>query len=118
MKLMLVPELIGRQSSWFRLSTNQYSVITRGNGTNMLALVMITPVELPTLKASVLCPREVPAELSMVSLVNSDGQVRSAIDAHQLNGGVLEAKAGNRRRRHAMSIKELWLCLTSELHRR
>ena len=30
---------------------------------------MITPVELPTSKASVLCPREAPAELSMVRSV-------------------------------------------------
>jgi hypothetical protein len=35
----------------------------------MLAPMMMTPVELPTSKASVLCPREVPAELSMMRLV-------------------------------------------------
>lgn len=32
----------------------------------MFAPDIVTPVELPTSKASVLCPREVPAELSIV----------------------------------------------------
>lgn len=35
----------------------------------MFAPVIVTPVELPTSKASVLCPREVPAELSITRLV-------------------------------------------------
>jgi len=35
----------------------------------MLAPVIVIPVELPTSKASVLCPREVPAELSITRLV-------------------------------------------------
>lgn len=37
----------------------------------MFAPVMVTPVELPTSKASVLCPREVPAELSITTLVTT-----------------------------------------------
>jgi hypothetical protein len=38
----------------------------KGKVTYMLAPEMVTPVEDPTSKASVLCPRESPAELSMV----------------------------------------------------
>ncbi len=54
-KMILVPELMARQSSWFW----------------MLALVMVTPVEDPTSKASVLCPWEVPAELSITISVTA-----------------------------------------------
>lgn len=56
-KVMEVPELMARQSSWFW----------------MLAPVMVTPVEDPTSKASVLWPRapESPAVLSILMLVTA-----------------------------------------------
>lgn len=51
-KAMVVPELTARQSSWFRI----------------LALEIVTPVEEPTSKASVLWPSETPFLLFIVML--------------------------------------------------
>lgn len=69
MKVIEVPLLIAKQSSWFLLEIVSFSVFDKETTSSYIfAPEMVTPVELPTSNASVLCPSESvsPAELSIV----------------------------------------------------
>jgi hypothetical protein len=56
---------MARQSSWFTLGDVSWS-LEEEEEAYMLAPEIVTPVEDPTSKASVLCPREAPLALFMV----------------------------------------------------